>query len=281
MKINEVRKIVGRLRVNLFKRANSFSIGMLKTQFRGTGLQFKEHQVYSFGDDVRFIDWKILAKTNHPYIKTFEEERNIEIVVVLDAGATMYQGAKGVSKLQAAIEICCLMYLLAEETSDFVHTLIVTDKVTNVPKSKGESGLARLISALEDLNILNGNGKVIIQDGQKESVGKDEKYVAIMKHLNKKREVIILSDFHDFLEPELVKKILHRSNVHMFQLKTPLDEAKKIPYLLYSSPGFGASGKFGRFLLGGKKNQADLNKRIRELKVHESYLESFVKEMMR
>ena len=77
MKINEVRKIVGRLRVNLFKRANSFSIGMLKTQFRGTGLQFKEHQVYSFGDDVRFIDWKILAKTNHPYIKTFEEERNI------------------------------------------------------------------------------------------------------------------------------------------------------------------------------------------------------------
>jgi hypothetical protein len=131
------------------------------------------------------------------------------------------------------------------------------------------------------LNILNGNGKVIIQDGQKESVGKDEKYAAIMKHLNKKREVIILSDFHDFLEPELVKKILHRSNVHMFQLKTPLDEAKKIPYLLYSSPGFGASGKFGRFLLGGKKNQTDLNKRIRELKVHESYLESFVKEMMR
>ena len=44
----------------------------------------------------------------------------------------------------------------------------MTDKVTNVPKSKGECGLARLISALEDLNILNGNGKVIIQDGQKD-----------------------------------------------------------------------------------------------------------------
>ncbi|MBY0416420.1 MAG: DUF58 domain-containing protein, partial [Bdellovibrionales bacterium] len=105
MNITEVRKVVGKLRANLFRKANSHSIGMLKTNIRGTGLQFKEHQVYTFGDDIRFIDWKILAKTSNPYVKTFNEERNVEIVVVIDASATMITGYNGVSKLQAAIEI--------------------------------------------------------------------------------------------------------------------------------------------------------------------------------
>lgn len=279
MKINEVRKIVGKLKANLFKRANSFSIGMLKTQFKGTGLQFKEHQIYSFGDDVRFIDWKILAKTNHPYIKTFEEERNIEIVVVLDAGATMYQGAKGVSKLQASIEICCLLYLLAESTNDYIHTLIVTDKVTNVPKAKGELGLSRLIAALEDLNILNSLGKVNLDFNMNETVRSEEKYLAIMKHLNKKREVVVLSDFHDFLEPEPLKKLLYRANVHIFQLLSPLDEAKKIPFYIFSTSAFGGSGGFGKYNLGGRNQKIDLLKKVKKIKVHEPYLEAFVKEM--
>ena len=137
MNINEVRKVVGRLKANLFKKANSHSIGILKTNIKGTGLQFKEHQVYSFGDDIRFIDWKILAKTSQPYIKTFNEERNVEIVVVIDASMTMMTGFNGVSKLQAAIEICCLLFLLAKETGDFIHALIVTDEIINVPKLSG------------------------------------------------------------------------------------------------------------------------------------------------
>ena len=85
MDITKVRKTVGKFKASLFKKANSHTIGMLKTNYRGTGLQFKEHQVYNFGDDVRFIDWKILAKTNQPYVRTFNEERNVEIVVVIDA----------------------------------------------------------------------------------------------------------------------------------------------------------------------------------------------------
>ncbi len=280
MKINEVRKIVGKLKTNLFKKANSYSVGMLKTQFRGTGLQFKEHQVYSFGDDVRFIDWKILAKTNHPYIRTFEEERNLEIVVVLDVGATMFNGAKDTSKLQAAIEICCLLYLLADSTGDFIHVLIVNHELTNVPKAKGEIGITRLIATLEELNILDSNGRVNINYEGSETNGQ-EKYLSIMKHLNKKREVVILSDFHDFLEPEILKKILYRSNVRMFQLITPLDEAQKIPYLIYSSSGVSSGSGFNKYLLSGKKEKDSILKRVKKIKVHESYLENFVKEMTR
>ena len=89
MNIIEVRKIVGQIKTQLFKQSNSFSIGMLKSHFRGSGLQFKEHRQYTHGDDVRFIDWKILAKTGEPFIKTFEEERNVQIAVVIDAAFCM------------------------------------------------------------------------------------------------------------------------------------------------------------------------------------------------
>ena len=280
MNINEVRKVVGRLRANLFKRANSHSIGILKTNIKGTGLQFKEHQVYNFGDDIRFIDWKILAKTSHPYVKTFNEERNVEIVVVIDASTTMMTGYNGVSKLQAAIEICCLLYLLAKETSDFVHALIVTDEIINVPKLSGDQGITHLISILEDQKILTHKGKVNYERRFEDNVDKKKKYLSIMKHLSRKREIILLSDFNDFVDADIMKKLLARSNVHCFQLLSPLDEAKTLPYSLHASSGPKASAGLGKYDFTGKKDLVhEYGKRFKRLRVQEKYLENFVKEM--
>ena len=280
MNINEVRKVVGKLRANLFKKANSHSIGMLKTNIKGTGLQFKEHQVYSFGDDIRFIDWKILAKTSHPYVKTFNEERNVEIVVVIDASTTMMTGFNGVSKLQAAIEICCLLYLLAKETNDFVHALVVTDEIINVPKLSGDQGITHLISVLEDQHIITGSGKVNYERRFEENVDKKKKYLSIMKHLSRKREIILLSDFNDFVDADVMKKLLIRSNVHCFQLLSPLDEAQSLPYSLHASSGPKSPSSLGKYDFAGKKDLThEYGKRFKRLRVQEKYLENFVKEM--
>ena len=280
MNITEVRKVVGKLRANLFRKANSHSIGILKTNIKGTGLQFKEHQVYNFGDDIRFIDWKILAKTSNPYVKTFNEERNIEIVVVIDASSTMLTGFNGVSKLQAAIEICCLLYLLAKETNDFVHTLIVTDEIINVPKLSGDKGITHLISTLEDKEIITAKGKVNLERTFSENVDNKQKYLSIMKHLSRKREIILLSDFNDFVSADILKKLLVRSNVHCFQLLSPLDEAKSLPYSLHAASGPKASSSVGKYDFSGKKDLGhEFGKRFRRLRVQEKYLENFVKEM--
>jgi uncharacterized protein (DUF58 family) len=281
MNISEVRKAVGKLKASLFKNANSHSIGMLKTNFKGTGLQFKEHQVYNFGDDVRFIDWKILAKTNNPYIKTFNEERNVEIVVVLDATATMLTGYNGVSKLQAAIEICCLLYLLAKETNDHVHVLIMTNQIIHVPKKSGDEGITHLISILEREKILDASGKVSVDRILDLDVDNDQKYISIMKHLNRKREVVLLSDFNDFIEPATLKKILFRSNVHCFQILSPLDEAEKTPYSLFSSGRIGERGSLGRYNLAGRKEfSSQFGKKFKKLRVQEKYLDQFIREMV-
>lgn len=280
MNITEVRKVVGRLKTNLFKKANSQSIGMLKTNIKGTGLQFKEHQVYNFGDDIRFIDWKILAKTSNPYVKTFNEERNIEIVVVIDASSTMLTGFNGVSKLQAAIEICCLLYLLAKETNDFVHALIVTDQIISVPKLTGDRGITHLISTLEDHKILTQAGKVNIERVTEQKVDNKQKYLSIMKHLGRKREIILLSDFNEFISSDILKKLLFRSNVHCFQLLSPLDEAKSLPYALHASAGPKMSSSLGKYDFSGKKDLGnEFGKKFKRLRIQDKYLENFVKDM--
>lgn len=280
MNITEVRKVVGKIKANLFKKANSHSVGMLKTNFKGTGLQFKEHQIYTFGDDIRFIDWKILAKTSHPYVKTFNEERNVEIVVVIDASNTMLTGFNGVSKLQASIEICCLLYLLAKESGDFVHAIIVADQIIHVPKKSGEVGISHFISTLEDNKILTEHGVVNLERDIGDGVDKMQKYLSIMKHLNSKREIVLLSDFNDFLDSSVLKKVLYRSNVHCFQLLSPLDEALSLPFSLFASSGKSNKGSLGKYDLSGKKDLSnEFGKRFKRIRIQEKYLENFIKEM--
>lgn len=283
MNILEVRKAVGNITGQLFKNSNTFSIGMLKSHFRGTGLKFKEHQVYTHGDDVRFIDWKLLAKTGTPYIKTFEEDRNVEIVAVIDAGPSMLSGYDGVSKLQASIEICCLLYLLAKETGDYIHALILADEVINIPKMAGEKGIVRLVSTLEEKKILNIDGRVNIARIENKILSERDRESSIMKHLTKMREVVLLSDFHEFIELKNLKRIIHRKNVHCFQLLSPLDETTSLPFSFFSAGSNGGEkkGKLGSINFKGiKEIELALGKKVKKLNVKERYLETFVKEML-
>ncbi len=282
MDLVSVRKTVSRIRANLFKNSNSYSIGMLRSHFKGTGLQFKEHQIYTYGDDIRFIDWKLLAKTRVPFIKTFEEERNVEIVVVLDTSPSMYNGFKNVSKLQASIEICCLIYLLAKETGDFVHALVIGNEVINIPKKSGEEGIAFLISSLERHGILDEKGRVNLNYTAKSKVENKKAMGSILEHIGKRREIVLLSDFNDFIEMDDLKRMLFKSHVHCFQLQSPLDEMDSVPYAIYSHDPSGKSkGKLIKAnILGKNEDLYRLGKRFKKLKVHDRYLEGFIKEML-
>src|SRR5690606_12962703 len=128
MNLKEIERIVGTIQSHIFKNSNAYSAGMLKSHFRGSGLQFREHQIYVPGDDVRFIDWKLTARSQNIYIKTFEEERNVEMAVVVDLSHSLLYGYKDTSKLQAIVEIVALLYILAGETNDLVRVIIWNEK---------------------------------------------------------------------------------------------------------------------------------------------------------
>jgi uncharacterized protein (DUF58 family) len=280
MDFKTIEKIVTQIRGSLFKNSNSYSIGMLKSHFKGSGLQFKEHQVYNHGDDVRFIDWNLSAKMNSPFIKTFEEERNVEIVVVLDASATMLSGYKGKSKLLAGIELCCLLFHLAKQTKDFIHVLVVSDKIINIEKNSGEKGIVNLICQLEKNQLLQTNGNTNISYRHKETVSSQDKLKSIMKHISKKREVVIFSDFNEFIDIKALDRIFYSRRVHCFKLVTPLDEVTKVPFSILAKDSIKSRAKTGRVKVKKKMEEDRLGPKIKKLKIHERYLEDFVKEML-
>ncbi len=282
MNIKEVRKAVAKMKNRLFKRANSYSIGILKSSFRGTGLQFKEHRVYEVGDDIRFIDWKLLAKISDPYVKTFDEERNVEITVVIDAGPTMFMGSNGISKLQVAIEICCLLYLISEESKDFVHAIVFGKRILDIPKQSGERGISHLIYCLEKEGILTSSGLINLDYAHQKLVDEEKRHFEIIRHLSKKREVVILSDLNEFRDIEGLEKIFFRSHLNCFQIVSPIDINQDRPFLVYSKDNVEERGGRQRkvFFEGKRDGKKFLEKKVKRLNVEDRYLEKFIGEMV-
>jgi uncharacterized protein (DUF58 family) len=278
MNIIEVRKIVGEIKTQLFKKSNSFSIGMLKSHFRGSGLQFKEHRQYTHGDDVRFIDWKILAKTGTPFVKTFEEERNVQIAVVIDAGPSMLYGWDGVSKLQAALEITCMLYLLAAETNDSIHALIISDQIIDVPRNSGEKGIISLISTLRKNAIINDKGDLVLTRKETYSASIDRE-MALKKHLARNREIVVLSDWQYLMEKVNLRSFVADKRTHCFRLLAPLDRADKVPVSFKVAGEIGGRQGVYQFKSKEKKVEKVLD-RIVNLDIDKRYLDQFVREMI-
>jgi len=280
MNLKEIERVVGMIQSHIFKNSNAYATGMLKSHFRGSGLQFREHQVYVPGDDVRFIDWKLSARSSNIYVKTFEEERNVEIVVFLDLSQTLFYGYKDISKLQALVEIIGLLYLLAGETHDTIRVIIWADKTINLPPKKGREGLTLFISMLEKLEVIDEHGKVNIgKSGFSNSLSELNKVAQIKSFLARRKEVIYLGDMSLVEDKELWNKLLDKKHMHCFRIYSPVDKNSNLPFLFKTkSP---VSGKSIVTDLKSNEEQAMFVKeRFKEIGVHERYLEKFVRDLV-
>lgn len=277
MNLKEIERVVAKIQSQLFKNSNSYAVGMLKSHFRGAGIQFKEHQVYNPGDDVRFIDWKLSAKTTNTFVKTFEEERNIEITVVLDITQSMFLGYNNVSKLQASLEIACLLFLLAEQTKDTVRVIIFSEEITTLPSGSGHAGIAQLISVLEKKGFITSDGRINIRKSILDGVSEHKKLGVIKSYIARGKEVVYLTDFNEISDFETINKLIYRRNMHCFRVTCPLDDATTKPYTVYA-----LSKKASRFVRTKSLLKKDpLEKgRWKKLSVKERYLEDFVREML-
>ena len=280
MNLKEIERVVGMIQAHIFRNSNAYSTGMLKSHFRGSGLQFREHQVYVPGDDVRFIDWKLSARSQNVYIKTFEEERNVEIVVFCDLSHTLFYGFKEVSKLQAIIEIVALLYLLAGQTHDLIRVIIWSEQTINLPPKKGKEGLTLFISFLEKLGLLNSDGKVIInQQGKINTQSEESKIAQVKSFLARRKEVIYLGDLSLIKNKDIWSKILDKKNMHCFRVISPVDKNNEIPFLMKVKNPLSGKGSI-RDLKGTQNNPMFLKERFKEIGVDERYLERFVKELV-
>ena len=285
MDIKEIEQVVARIQGQLFKNSNSYSVGMLKSHFRGSGLQFKEHQIYCHGDDVRFIDWKLYAKSNTPYIKTFEEERNIEIIVFIDLSLSMFMGYRGLTKLQAAINIACLLALLVKQSNDYVQIVLLGAKEKILPRANGKKAIIQLVGELRRLEVIKDDGVVNLAYRPEDRISRKKIFNIINRFVRRKKDVVVLSDFSDLLEHKDLRQLDQSYHAHLFRIISPIDKVQKKGFNVY---GFDASGDLARTpsvfakarIVSANPTQKIFPAKVKTLDIEERYMERFVKELV-
>ncbi len=127
---------------------NIFS-GEYQSAFKGRGMSFSEVREYTFGDDVRNIEWNVTARMSHPYIKVFEEERELTVMLIIDVSQSSYFGTQIQMKNALITEIAAVLSFSAINNNDKVGVILFSDRIEKfIPPKKGKSHILRIISDL-------------------------------------------------------------------------------------------------------------------------------------
>ena len=145
----EILKKVRRIEISTRSVVNDVFAGEYHSVFKGRGMDFSEVREYSPGDDIRTIDWNVTARMNHPFVKVFEEERELTVMLLVDVSSSGEFGTVDQMKGEIAVEICALLAFSAIKNNDKVGLLIFTDHVEKfVPPKKGKTHVLRVIREL-------------------------------------------------------------------------------------------------------------------------------------
>ena len=142
----EILKKIRRLELRTRRLVNSSFAGQYHSVFKGQGMNFEEVREYTPGDEIRSIDWNVTARMNVPHVKKFTEEREMTVMLLVDASASGEYGSVEMSKRETAAEIAAILAFSAINNNDKVGLLLFTDRVELfVPPKKGRQHILRLI----------------------------------------------------------------------------------------------------------------------------------------
>ena len=143
--IKKVRKIEIRTKA----LSQQLFSGQYHSAFKGRGMAFSEVREYQYGDDVRSIDWNVTARFHRPYVKVFEEERELTVMLLVDVSSSHAFGTRGMYKKDMVAEIAAVLAFSALSNNDKVGVLFFSDKVEKfIPPQKGSSHILRIIREL-------------------------------------------------------------------------------------------------------------------------------------
>jgi len=145
----EILKKVKRLEIQTRGLVNDVFSGEYHSVFKGRGMEFAEVREYQIGDDVRTIDWNVSARAGRPFVKVFEEERELTVMLVVDVSSSGDFGTIKRMKGEVAIEICALLAFSAIKNNDKVGLIIFTDRIEKfIPPKKGKTHVLRVLREL-------------------------------------------------------------------------------------------------------------------------------------
>lgn len=145
----ELLKKVRRIELKTKGLSNQIFSGEYHSAFKGRGMAFSEVREYAVGDEVRTIDWNVTARFGHPYVKIFEEERELTVILVVDVSASDNFGTKAQLKKALITEICAVLAFSAITNNDKIGIIFFSSKVEKfIPPKKGKSHILRIIREL-------------------------------------------------------------------------------------------------------------------------------------
>lgn len=151
MDTNELLKRVRKIEIKSRGLSNHIFAGEYHSAFKGRGMAFSEVREYQYGDDFRSVDWNVTARFNHPYIKVFEEERELTVMLLIDVSGSGEFGTRGRMKDNLIIEIAAVLSFSAIENNDKVGVILFSDRIEGfIPPKKGRQHILRIIRELID-----------------------------------------------------------------------------------------------------------------------------------
>ena len=186
METKELLKKVRKIEIKTKRLSNHIFGGEYHSTFKGRGMTFSEVRQYQFGDDVRAIDWNVTARYNEPYIKVFEEERELTMMLMVDVSGSESFGTTSQFKKDTVTEIAATLAFSAIQNNDKVGLILFSDDIELfVPPKKGRSHVLRIIRELIEFK----------PKSKKTSIDGALKFLSGI--LKKRAIVFILSDFMD------------------------------------------------------------------------------------
>ncbi len=201
MDTKDLIKKVRKIEIKTRGLSQNIFAGEYHSAFKGRGMMFSEVREYQYGDDIRDIDWNVTARHNHPYIKVYEEERELTVMLLVDVSGSRYFGAEGQEKREMIAEIAATIAFSASQNNDKIGALFFSDKIEKfIPPQKGKKHILLIIRELLDFK----------PESRGTDIGAAVRYFA--DAMKKRCTTFLISDFideHDYSKPLAVARNRH------------------------------------------------------------------------
>ena len=200
MSTSELLKKVRKIEIKTKGLSNHIFSGEYLTAFKGKGMAFSEVRGYQPGDDVRSIDWNVTARMGKPFIKKFDEERELTVLLMIDVSASGFYGTGDTSKSDLMVELSSVLSFTAIKNNDKVGLILFSDKIENfIPPQKGKSHVMRIIREL------------IFYKAEDQKTDISQAIEFVQKVIKRKSVIFLLSDY---LDSSFHKPLCYLNNKH-------------------------------------------------------------------
>lgn len=219
METAELLKKVRKIEIKTKGLSNQIFSGEYHSAFKGRGMAFSEVREYTPGDDVRTIDWNVTARLRTPYVKVFEEERELSVMILVDVSASGQFGTHNQFKQDLITELCAVIAFSASQNNDKIGVIFFSDKIEKIiPPKKGKSHILRIIRELINIEPTNKGTnielalKYLTNTIKKKSISflvsdfrDSNSYTDALKIANRKHDVVALriNDMHENKLPDI------------------------------------------------------------------------------